>query len=194
MTALMSLMPEVTALKVMNSMPLARAMRNARVVLPEPGGPQKIRDGNCPFWCRSAMAPEAPDSFPPEGEASLKADRLAMTWRSGLSGDMISSWPINSSNFKGRIRSASGVATESRLFRGGVLPVLLSAVSPSFWLTVNNSLSLLCSIMPYNTFMDYLMSTKRSVNPSTDWSAGQLIGLNRPEKLISFLDAGRDDS
>ncbi len=138
-TALISLMPDVTALKVMNSIPLARAIIKARVVLPEPGGPQKISEGSWPL-----------DSW-----------RLAMTLRSGLSGDMISSCPVNSSNFSGRIRSASGAEAESRLFRGGWLSVLSFDVASAVWLFSKSLLlrSLLCSIMRYDTFPDYRLST-----------------------------------
>ena len=42
---MISLMPLVTALKLMNSAWVRWAMIMARVVLPTPGGPQKIMDG-----------------------------------------------------------------------------------------------------------------------------------------------------
>ena len=44
MTSLISLMPLVTALKLMNSALVRLAMMLANVVFPTPGGPQKIME------------------------------------------------------------------------------------------------------------------------------------------------------
>src|SRR5216684_1338059 len=81
MTSLISLMPESTALKEMKSDLVSRAMRRARVVLPQPGGPQ------------NSMEPMLSDSI---------------CLRSGLPGPRSFSWPMNSSRVRGRMRSASG--------------------------------------------------------------------------------------
>jgi len=50
MTSLISLIPESTALKEMKSDLVSRAMRRARVVLPQPGGPQSSME---PMWSDS---------------------------------------------------------------------------------------------------------------------------------------------
>src|SRR3989304_5367333 len=81
-TFFISLMPDVTALKETRSQFVALEMRKARVVLPEPGGPQKIIDGTI-----------------------CLAERIL---RSGLSSPIISPCPTNSSNVMGRMRSAKG--------------------------------------------------------------------------------------
>ena len=80
-TALMSLMPESTALKAMKRARVMVAMRRAIVVFPVPGGPQRMID------C-SASRSIAP--------------------RSGCPGASSSCCPTSSSNVRGRIRSASG--------------------------------------------------------------------------------------
>ncbi len=81
MTSLISFMPESTALKEMKSVLVRRAIKRARVVLPQPGGPQK------------SMEP-------------ILSDSICM--RSGLPGPRSFSWPMNSSSVRGRMRSASG--------------------------------------------------------------------------------------
>ncbi len=82
MTSLISLIPESTALNGMKSLAVIRAMIRARVVFPEPGGPQRISDVSSSF---------------------------SICTRSGLPGPTRCSWPRNSSSVCGRIRSASGV-------------------------------------------------------------------------------------
>src|SRR5216684_434923 len=80
-TCLISLIPASTAENSMNSALVMRAMICASVVLPVPGGPQKIRE--------------------PRSSRSI--------WvRSGLPGPTRCSWPTNSSSVRGRMRSASG--------------------------------------------------------------------------------------
>src|SRR3989442_11973365 len=81
MTSFISLMPARTALKETNSELVRRAMRRARVVLPQRGGPQKSMEPRLsfPIWTRSDFP--GPRSF---------------------------SWPMNSSRVRGRMRSASG--------------------------------------------------------------------------------------
>ena len=74
-------MPLVTAEKVMNSARVWRAMTRAIVVLPTPGGPQKIMDGS---WSASIMR------------------------RSTLPGPMRWVCPDTSSRVFGRMRAASG--------------------------------------------------------------------------------------
>src|SRR6202795_225500 len=81
MTSLISFMPESTALKEMKSDLVSRAIKRARVVLPQPGGPQK------------SMEPRLSDSI---------------CMRSGLPDPKSFSWPMNSSRVRGRMRSASG--------------------------------------------------------------------------------------
>src|SRR5947208_17054287 len=81
MTSLISFMPESTALKEMKSDLVSRAIKRARVVLPQPGGPQK------------SMEPILSDSI---------------CTRSGLPGPRSFSWPMNSSRVRGRMRSARG--------------------------------------------------------------------------------------
>src|SRR2546425_11086374 len=94
MTSFLSLMPARTALKETNSELVRRAIRRARVVLPQPGGPQKSMEPRLSFSiCTRRDLPE-PRSF---------------------------SWPTNSSRVRGRMRSASGwlAAGTSGLGAGG---------------------------------------------------------------------------
>src|SRR5713226_7293859 len=81
MTSLISLMPVRTALKETNSELVKRAMRRARVVLPQPGGPQKSMEPRLSFSICTRRDLPGPRSF---------------------------SWPMNSSSVRGRMRSASG--------------------------------------------------------------------------------------
>src|SRR5712664_2542388 len=81
MTSLISLMPARTALKETNSELVRRAMRRARVVFPQPGGPQKSMEPRLSF---------------------------SICTRSGFPGPRSFSWPMNSSSVRGRMRSASG--------------------------------------------------------------------------------------
>src|ERR1700730_19407344 len=81
MTALISLMPVSTALKEVKSLLVSLAIRRARVVFPQPGGPH------------SSMELRLSDSI---------------CTRSGLPGPRSFSWPINSSRLRGRMRSAKG--------------------------------------------------------------------------------------
>src|ERR1700739_2388489 len=85
MTSLISFMPESTALKETKSDLVSRAIKRARVVLPQPGGSQK------------SMEP-------------ILSDSICM--RSGLPGPRSFSWPTNSSSVRGRMRSASGCSAE----------------------------------------------------------------------------------
>ncbi len=87
MTALTSLMPLMTALSGWKAMSVWPAMRRASVVLPQPGGPHRMREWSAP-------------------RASMR--------RSGESGPATSAWPIQSSNERGRIRSASGWCAAGR--------------------------------------------------------------------------------
>ena len=80
-TSRISLMPASTALKETNRALVVSAMMRASVVLPVPGGPQRMID------CSRSRS---------------------IASRSGLPGASSSSWPTNSSNVRGRIRSASG--------------------------------------------------------------------------------------
>src|SRR5713226_2903564 len=80
-TCLISLMPARTALKETNSELVKRAIRRARVVFPQPGGPQK------------SMEPRL---------------SLSICTRRDLPGPRSFSWPMNSSSARGRMRSASG--------------------------------------------------------------------------------------
>ena len=77
----MSLTPAITAESCMNSASARRAISRASVVLPVPGGPQRISECSWPF---------------------------SSAWRSGLPGPSTCSWPTNSSSVRGRMRSASG--------------------------------------------------------------------------------------
>ena len=77
----MSFTPPSTAEIAMNSSPNASAISRASVVLPTPGGPHRIIE------CGR-----------PDSNAT----------RSGLPGPSRCAWPITSSMFRGRIRSASG--------------------------------------------------------------------------------------
>src|SRR6202140_850045 len=79
--ARMSFTPAMTAESAMNCALEARAMRRASVVLPVPGGPQKISEGSCP---------------------------VAMLADNGLPGPSRCCWPMNSLTVRGRMRSASG--------------------------------------------------------------------------------------
>src|ERR1700676_1139999 len=81
MTCLISLIPASTAENSMNSALVMRAMIFASVVLPVPGGPQKIRD---PVSSRSICV------------------------CSGFPGPIKCSCPAYSSSVRGRMRSASG--------------------------------------------------------------------------------------
>src|SRR5216684_3014524 len=81
MTSLISLMPARTALKETNSELVRRAIRRARVVFPQPGGPQKSMEPRLSF---------------------------SICTRSDLPGPRSFSWPMNSSRVRGRMRSASG--------------------------------------------------------------------------------------
>ena len=83
-TALMSLMPDRTALKAMKWARVTVAIRRATVVLPLPGGPQRMID------CRASRS---------------------MAARNGRPGASRSRWPTISSKVRGRIRSASGAPT-----------------------------------------------------------------------------------
>src|SRR6266700_2078499 len=80
-TSLISLMPARTALKETNSELVRRAMRRARVVFPQPGGPQKSMEPRLSFSICTRRDLPGPRSF---------------------------SCPINSSSVRGRMRSASG--------------------------------------------------------------------------------------
>ena len=82
MTSLISLMPASTALKGTKCACVSSAMIRASVVLPVPGGPQRMID------CSRSRS---------------------IASRSGLPGPRISSWPTISSSVRGRTRSASGV-------------------------------------------------------------------------------------
>ncbi len=84
-TARTSLTPAVTADSSTNSRSAAVATRWARVVLPVPGGPQRMAE----------IGPAAPP-LP------------SMSRRSGLPGRSTSPWPRTSSMPRGRIRTASG--------------------------------------------------------------------------------------
>jgi hypothetical protein len=90
-TRLISLMPESTALKAMNSERVSRAINRASVVLPQPGGPHRIIE---PISSR------------------------AICVRSGLPGPSSASWPTNSSIVRGRMRSASGRSASDSSSRG----------------------------------------------------------------------------
>src|SRR6202011_224492 len=83
MTCLISLMPARTAENSMKSALVMRAMILARVVLPVPGGPQKIID---------------------------VGSSCSICTRNGFPGPTRCSCPTNSSSVRGRIRSASGRA------------------------------------------------------------------------------------
>ena len=80
-TSLISLMPLVTALKSTNSAWVRRAMMRARVVLPTPGGPQKIME-EIKSW--------------------------SMSWRRIFPSPNRWRWPANSSSVSGRRRAARG--------------------------------------------------------------------------------------
>ena len=80
-------MPDVTALNATKSAPASVASSRASVVLPVPGGPQKISECSAP---------------------------LSIACRSGRPGPSRCSWPTNSSSVRGRIRSASGVPGRRR--------------------------------------------------------------------------------
>src|SRR5579864_123848 len=81
MTCLISLMPDITALKGTNSERVFLAIRRARVVLPQPGGPQKSME-------------------------TMSSRSICV--RRGLPGASKSSWPRTSSSVRGRMRSARG--------------------------------------------------------------------------------------
>ena len=88
-----SFTPESTALIAAKRRPARSARRRASVVLPEPGGPQKMHEG----------------SFAP----------LASTGPSGPLGPSRCAWPANSSRLRGRIRSASGASAATSRVIGG---------------------------------------------------------------------------
>jgi hypothetical protein len=90
----MSFTPPSTAEMAMNSRPNASAISRASVVLPVPGGPQRIIE------C---------------GRPDSKATR------SGLPGPSRCAWPITSSRRRGRSRSASGAAGLSSANRSVVI-------------------------------------------------------------------------
>ena len=80
-TCRISFTPASTAEKVTKRAPTTWAMSSASVVLPVPGGPQRIME-----WSRPASS----------------------DWRNTLPGPMRWPWPTTSSSVRGRIRSASG--------------------------------------------------------------------------------------
>ena len=82
-TPLISLMPLVTALKLMKLDFVLPAMIRARVVFPTPGGPQKIME---------------------------ETRSWSMSCRSTLPSPSRCSWPTNSSRVLGRMRVARGVS------------------------------------------------------------------------------------
>ena len=86
MTSRISLMPLVTAEKSMNVACVWCAMTRASVVLPTPGGPQKIMDCT---WSASMMR------------------------RRTLPGPIRCCWPATSSSVSGRMRAASGRAASA---------------------------------------------------------------------------------
>src|SRR5271163_4988963 len=92
-TCLISLMPERTAENWMKVARVVSAMIFARVVLPTPGGPQKIIDA---------------------------VSSRSIWTRSGLPGARRCCWPTNSSSVRGRMRSASGAVTGPDWPRSGV--------------------------------------------------------------------------
>ena len=87
MTCLISLIPASTAENSMNSALVIFAMILASVVLPVPGGPQKISE--------------------PESSRSICTRR-------GLPGPIRCSWPAYSSSVRGRMRSARGRVASAR--------------------------------------------------------------------------------
>ena len=86
-TSRISLMPASTALNETNRAFVVSAMMRASVVLPVPGGPHRMID------CSRSRS---------------------IASRSGLPGASSSSWPTNSSNVRGRMRSASGAVGSAR--------------------------------------------------------------------------------
>ncbi len=86
-TSRISLMPASTALNDTNRALVVSAMMRASVVFPVPGGPQRMID------CRRSRS---------------------IASRSGRPGASSSSWPTNSSNVRGRMRSASGAVACAR--------------------------------------------------------------------------------
>ena len=79
----MSATPASTAFSEMKRLFVPLAMTRARVVLPVPGGPEKISDESWSFW---------------------------MARRSRRPGPTMCSWPTNSSRLRGRMRAARGSA------------------------------------------------------------------------------------
>src|SRR5271166_4065453 len=113
MTCLISLIPASTAENSMNSARVMFAMIFASVVLPVPGGPQKMSDP--------------------------MSSRLICT-RSGLPGPIKCSWPTYSSSVRGRMRSASGRVASAALPAFGMgwkrlMPISYLAVIVCFSLT-----------------------------------------------------------
>ncbi len=101
-TCLISLMPLITAENSIKVAWVASAMILARVVLPTPGGPQRIME---PVFAEPELAESA-------------ASRSIWT-RSGLPGPTRCSWPLNSSRLCGRMRSASGAVRNGPLGPSG---------------------------------------------------------------------------
>src|ERR1700679_3285554 len=102
MTCLISFMQERTAENSMKVAEVMLAMILARVVLPTPGGPQKIR----------------------LAASSLASDSrlwLSISRRRGLPGARRWDWPKNSSRVRGRMRSASGARCAEGLVAGSRL-------------------------------------------------------------------------
>src|ERR1700679_1047926 len=87
-------MPESTAENSMKVAEVTLAMILANVVLPTPGGPQKMR---------------------------LAASSFSICRRSGLPGARRWVWPKNSSRVRGRMRSASGARWSEGLVEGSRL-------------------------------------------------------------------------
>ena len=82
--------PALTALSSTKLRLVTREMMRARVVFPEPGGPQKIMETTTSFW---------------------------ISLRRGLPSPIKCSCPTNSSSVVGRTRSASGAIFSCRSFR-----------------------------------------------------------------------------
>ena len=92
MTRRTSLTPAVMAESSTNFRPGPLAITCASVVLPVPGGPQRI----------SELGPAGPVASVP-----------AASWRSGEPGPSRCCWPTTSSRVRGRIRTASGLRGEA---------------------------------------------------------------------------------
>ncbi len=81
-----SAVPELTAESCSSRAPVSPAIARASVVLPDPGGPQKIIENSSPR-CTAA--------------------------RKTVPGPTISCWPTNPSSDRGRMRAASGASAAS---------------------------------------------------------------------------------